>query len=260
STYERCAARHQVQVIMQDAGVDGEEDKDGHQYQGERDLRGEIDPQPDDEERGQDDAGYCIEEDHHRLEEVGDDGGEGRGEAEGDTENDPAAEADRRGEEGCRGGRAERASGEEAHEHRNHAGGRGGVEGIDDAGARCDFPECHEGEQSEHAPDRTAAGDAGHAGSPAGVEASESSSQRRRRSVSNSGWRRDSRTSRGRGIATSWRALMRAPGPCESTYTASDTPIASSRSWVTSSTLIPSRSTHPSSSCVKRVRTIASRD
>ena len=83
---KRADTLDELQVHFADAAVHGEEDQHGHQDQCQRHLRGEPDPQPDHEQRRQDDARDGVQQNHHRLEKLGEPGNQCRRESEQDAE------------------------------------------------------------------------------------------------------------------------------------------------------------------------------
>ena len=109
-------ALDQPAVDLADAGKDGEEDQHRHQDEGERHFRGEADAEPDDEERRQHDPRHRIEQDHHRLEQFGDDRHQRRGDAERGADDEAEREPAQRGGEGRFEMRPDRAVGKELDE------------------------------------------------------------------------------------------------------------------------------------------------
>ena len=96
---ERDDALDEPPVHLPDAREDGEEDQHGHQDEGEGDLRGDADAEPDDEERRQDDARDGVEQRHHRLEQLRDQRDERGENAQHDAGDDAEGKSGERGRE-----------------------------------------------------------------------------------------------------------------------------------------------------------------
>src|SRR6185503_8313088 len=122
-------------------------------------------------------------------------------------------------------------------EHPRHGGRRRRVERIEHAEPRERLPQGEEQGHCQGAAHAAMTEPAPHIAESTAAGSPERSFHRLRSSEPNAGCRRASSRSRGREIGTSWRARIAALGPCDSTYTVSEALIASSRSWVTSSTV-----------------------
>src|SRR6266568_457922 len=88
-------------VYLSDSGEHGEEAQHGHENEGQRDLGGQPDAEPDHEERGEDHARDGVEQSHHRLEQFRDEANEGRDDAQQNANGNAERKTAERGTEGC---------------------------------------------------------------------------------------------------------------------------------------------------------------
>src|SRR5207244_4312616 len=87
----------QLAIHVADASEYGEEDQHRHQYEGERYLRREPDPEPDNEQRRKNDARDGVEHRHYRRQQFGNQRDQRADDAEHDPNHDAEREPDNRG-------------------------------------------------------------------------------------------------------------------------------------------------------------------
>ena len=138
---ERHDALDELAVHLPDSGEHGEEDQHRHENEGQRNLGGQPDAEPDHEKRREDHARDGVEERHHRLEQLRDEPDECRDDAEQNANDDAERKTAERGGEGCIEMRPDAAVREQVDERRSNPAGVRHIHWIEHVGTAGRLPD-----------------------------------------------------------------------------------------------------------------------